>query len=117
MIKLEISQEQLDLIIHALELETRLRLGQFKQIEMVFEDKKYDTYAFDYLSSKLKDIFFPELPQNQYYGIYGKRTDKKAKAMYDLFKQMKTSELDEFNKSIPYLTDINNKIIIKGDKD
>lgn len=110
MYQITVNKEQLLLISSALELQSRILIGQLNQLEPLFWNKKYDSDVVNMLTKNLKAQFFPELKIDEYWGIYSKSADNKAKIGYDLYKQMqaKINNTPNFTE----FTDKRNKINI-----
>ncbi len=60
----------------------------------LFYNRNFDIQDFDYCLEQAKILVFPELSNNQYYGIYAEQTPKDSKVLYDVYKTI----MHEFNK-------------------
>ena len=73
-------------IIEATDFESRLISGQLNEIllKVIPLSKNVNRDKIRYLLDELKMEMFPELDHNESYGIFNKKTDEKAKVLYDI---------------------------------
>lgn len=93
-ISLEINQNQARVIQDALELYSRLQMGQLKEIDLFFRmrsKEKIDAngHVVVNLLNILKKVYFPGLEPNAYHGIFGDKTPEEAKIAWDLIQNMR----------------------------
>jgi len=93
-ISMEINQNQARVIKDALELYSRLQMGQIKEIDLFFrlrskERMDYDRNMMDHLLETIKRMYFPDLSSNGFYGIFGDKTPEEAKIAWDLIQNMR----------------------------
>jgi hypothetical protein len=86
---IELDEMQLSCLTEALDLHTRLMMGQFDVLALPYF-KRTDAngrYAeFKEKLDELKQIAFPELPPNSDYGIGHDETPESSKITYELYK-------------------------------
>jgi len=85
----EFSEEQLQTIIEACDLYSRLQLGQLHMLTEpygVFPVKSISEHQeqVKYLTDALKAYLYPELSKNAYYGIFSDSTPEPAKELWDI---------------------------------
>ncbi len=81
---LKLNEEQVRVILRALDLFSRLRCGQLQQLK-----ENISCSASEETLNKLQKEMFPTLTGLHHsYGIAGKETPQDAKISYDIFKQI-----------------------------
>jgi len=93
-ISLTTNKETFTIIAEALELVSRIKLGQLDKISDLFANRKFDGCVFKEYVSKLKSLVFKELNINSYNGIYSDETPYDSKILYDVYKSI----MHEINK-------------------
>ena len=93
-LSIELNQKQARIIQEALDLYSRLQMGQIKEIDMFFRIRKMKGCEYDHevavgTLEQLKRIYFPELSRNGYYGIFGDGTPEEAKIAWDLIQSIR----------------------------
>ena len=83
---IEVNEEQLKIIFDSVDLYSRLKCGQLKEIKNIFYDKTLDRESVDYALQQLKILLFTDLTDNEYYGIYENRTPEESKIGYGISK-------------------------------
>jgi len=83
--KLEINEKQVNVIMWALNLYSRLHCGQLTELRDLTENKPHDDVL-----KVLQGQLFPELNGylNSSYGIAGRQAPEKSKIAYDIYKQI-----------------------------
>lgn len=90
MYNLKVSKNQAKVISEAVELYTRLHIGQIDQLDSFFLDRTHtlvDPAALDILRKAYQTIktrLFPELVKNSYHSIRSYVVPEKAKIAYDI---------------------------------
>lgn len=81
---LELNENQIDVVMWALDLYSRLHCGQLSELRNLNKNNPEDKTL-----SKLHHQLFPNLMGlNSSYGIAGIQTPEEAKIAYDIYKQM-----------------------------
>lgn len=95
--------EQARLIMKAMDLYSRLLMGQFGELKYLFcgfgedaktynRDSEHWHFDFDTIQRLLKNVIYPDLPHNAYWGITGyseqNKCPKEATIVYDAYKAM-----------------------------
>lgn len=89
-----IDEEHASVIINALDLYSRLLMGQIEELDRFFRDlgfreredvyKKIDVEVLEALVGMLKAATFPGCPKNGSYGIYNEEISDKARVAWDI---------------------------------
>ena len=89
--KLELSEKQAEVVLNALNLYSRLALGQVEEIHKTLTDfgEFNPLHEVDTILSQLKDEFFPELGANTFYAIHSDKVSEKAKISYDILQVLR----------------------------
>ena len=82
----KVSEEQLKIIAESVDLYSRLKCGQLKEIKNIVYDKKFDMKSVDYALQQLKILLFKDLIECEYYGIYQDKTPREAEIGYGISK-------------------------------
>lgn len=83
-ITITMTLKQAQITAYALDCYARLNLGQFEQINDLFLGKKYNRQESRQTLNQLKQIIFPELRENESYGIYQKESPN-AQIAWDIY--------------------------------
>ncbi len=84
-LSLEISEKQMDIMLAALDLYSRVRLGQYTDLPN--SENKYMTPFED--ADEIKRILMPELKGNAYYGIHSEKISDDARVAWDIQQVMR----------------------------
>lgn len=83
--KIELTEKQAQIVQMALEIYSRMRMGQFGiALDEAFMDKSLHWDEREQVETYLKSKFFPELSKNSYYGITSDKTGKDAGIAYEI---------------------------------
>lgn len=92
-IQIEVSEKQAQIILEALDLYSRLGMGQMEEVDnlrsLLSRANIDDRRERRELLEKLKKLYFPELSRNEYYGIFGDKTPEESKIAYDLIQVLR----------------------------
>ncbi len=93
MYNIKVSNKQIQIIQEALDLYSRLGMGQVDELISPFSGP-LQIYHEDHEEAKvycegLKRLAFPGLSTNAYYGIFGEKTAEDSKISYDLIQVMR----------------------------
>ena len=91
---LTIPNQSAKIVAQALELYTRLNLGQLHELHNLFCDRDYNIEDLEYALIQAKIILFPELQANESYGIYNEKVKDDVKVAYDIYKEIKHKLFD-----------------------
>ena len=82
---LEISEKQMDIMLAALDLYSRVRMGQYSDLPN--SKNKYMTPSED--ANLIKRILMPELDWNAFYGIHSEKISDDARIAWDIQQVMR----------------------------
>ena len=85
---IEVNKEQLRVVADSLDLYSRLKCGRLDMLEYLFINKKFDRESVDYVIQQLKILLFPDLLNNESYGIYSDKTPRESKVGYGIYKNI-----------------------------
>ena len=85
---LTIPTQSAKIVAQALELYTRLNLGQLHELHNLFCDKNYNIEDLERALVQTKIILFPELQVDESYGIYNNKVKDDVKVAYDVYKEI-----------------------------
>jgi hypothetical protein len=86
-IQLTMTESQANTIMKALDFYSRVGMGQLKEIKNVIEYFNKDWDKADIVDDHIiaiKEVYFPELSRDGYYGIFGSDTPEESKISWDL---------------------------------
>lgn len=84
-IKLTLNEEQARVIINALDLYTRINIGQIRAISDVFLfRRKWNWDEFHFYANGLKKTLFPDLQENESYGVHSSKVNESARIAWDI---------------------------------
>jgi hypothetical protein len=89
---IELDETQLSYLTGALELHTRLMMGQFDALALLYFERTNVNGQYKNFQDKLDElklVAFPELPLHSNYGIGGKETPASSKITYELYKAIR----------------------------
>lgn len=94
-IKIECNKRQLGVIQEALDIYSRVKMGQFKEICRLWEHdtKIYERYKdvqkIEDKIMEIRDLVYPELRDYAHFGIYNDKCPEDSKIAYDLIQVMR----------------------------
>lgn len=98
---LEVNERQLNDIAIALEIIARVQIGQLDTIQDLFMIEDYDRMEVHNKLDEAKQLIFPDLSANEYYGIHSEKAKKsKSQELFDMYKQMRhelSKDLSDWN--------------------
>jgi len=117
-ITLEINEVQAQVIQSALDLYSRLGIGQVEEMSTnfgIFGDQlmkltEDDRDKIKTLNKEFKQILFPNLDGNSYYGIYSDKVPKNSKISYDIIQVMRNKIAFSKNPKGGHTTDFGTPI-------
>jgi hypothetical protein len=83
-VEVNLSKKQALIVKEALNLYSRLLMGQVEELSYFFGSKEISDSL-----SEIKSILFPELENNSYYGIYQKDCSQESKIAYDIIQVLR----------------------------
>lgn len=98
-VKIVMDETQARVVSEALELYSRVHLGQLDELPRVtrrayIDEKtgqKVDMRTVVYYIECLKNALFPELDKNEYYGIYSDKISDRAKISFDVYQCLRNA--------------------------
>lgn len=89
----DVSELQAKIMIQALDLYSRLLMGQLDELDYVFRSyfwsKKYDGNKILDLIDKIREIVFPTLGRNSYNSIGSDKVPEESKISYDMLRAIR----------------------------
>lgn len=86
-INIELTEYQVEVVMRALDVYSRMFSGQFSDIPRTIKREKQINYKSLQFEHCLKNILFPELETNSYYGIG--QVPEESKSAYDIFQVLR----------------------------
>ena len=89
--KVILNEKQIEILVESLDLYSRLPSGQFDEIffKMLGLGKLTNRTEFEKISKQLKELYFPELSENEFYGIHQDSVSEDARIGFDMIQVLR----------------------------
>ena len=118
MYSLKLNEEQLNVVMKALDLYSRLQMGQVEELinpfSSPFSNRFVDRENVEKAVSVLKKEYFPELTRDSYNGIFSDKTPETSKIAYDIIQVVRNRLAYDKNPSGGFTVDFDDPIKSSG---